>query len=982
MRNNPSADAIEEDGRQYGPEVAEAYPHRPRNHSVTLPFSALFQGLLNPLNENKSHPGARPPLGARLGTSKATPHEQRRSIIERFMDRWRRDVGNDFYPALRLILPDKDRDRGVYGLKENAIGKLLVKLMKIDKNSEDGYGLLHWKLPGQTAASRMAGDFAGRCYEALVKRQLRGEVGDLRIGDVNELLDRLAAANGQSEQLPIFEEFYKRMNAEELQWLIRIVLKQLKVGASERTFLDLWHPDGEALFSVSSSLRKVCWELYDQQVRLEQGETRVALMQCFQPQLAQFQMATSFGKMVEKLKPTLDDPEFWIEEKLDGERMQMHMDADPSIPGGRRFCFWSRKAKDYTDLYGDGLENHKSGLTQHLKRAFADGVRNLILDGEMVTWDPQTRRLVTFGTLKTAALAARENPYDQDGVRPVFRVFDMLFLNDQPLTRYTLRDRRRALEQVVRQVPDRLEIHDYTVATSPDDIEPKLRQVVADSSEGLVLKNPRSMYRLNSRDDDWIKVKPEYMSEFGESLDCLVVGGYFGSGRRGGTISSFLCGLRVSENHIHAGADPEKCLSFFKVGGGFKAEDYAEIRHHTEGKWVDWDPTNPPSDLIQLAGGDKFQYERPDVWIRPSHSIVLSVKAASVGPSESFAVRETLRFPRFRRLRMDRAWDSALNVEQFQALRSRVDEATREKKDMSIEDRRQRRPPKRAKRGPVIAGQESRRPAADPMGRSSSRVFAGLDFCVLSEATEPKRVSKSDLETIIGQNGGRITQQPGANASVVYIAEKRVVKVASLVKRGGLDIIRPTWLFDCLAQDGKPCLLPYEERHFFHATPDTRALAEQSVDAFGDSFARDVVLGEARDLVASLLTDDFERGNGPDTTATLLGNIGELEPGTLKSSVFGECHVHLVVGEGTGRLLPTKLELYVKFGSGRIASQLQDPGVTHVVIVGAEAVGERAREIRAKLSSSRKIPRVVRQTWVVDSWAECTLLDEERYAPP
>ena len=47
------------------------------------------------------------------------------------------------------------------------------------------------------------------------------------------------------------------------------------------------------------------------------------------------------------------------------------------------------------------------------------------------------------------------------------------------------------------------------------------------------------------------------MSEFGESLDCLVIGGYFGSGRRGGTISSFLCGLRVGENHIKAVVVPE-----------------------------------------------------------------------------------------------------------------------------------------------------------------------------------------------------------------------------------------------------------------------------------------------------------------------------------------------------------------------------------------------------------------------------------------
>ena len=85
-----------------------------------------------------------------------------------------------------------------------------------------------------------------------------------------------------------------------------------------------------------------------------------------------------------------------------------------------------------------------------------------------------------------------------------------------------------------------------------------LQQVVLEASEGLVLKNPRSMYRLNDRNDDWMKVKPEYLTEYGEALDCLIIGGYYGSGRRGGSLSSFLCGLRVDENQIRKGANPQK----------------------------------------------------------------------------------------------------------------------------------------------------------------------------------------------------------------------------------------------------------------------------------------------------------------------------------------------------------------------------------------------------------------------------------------
>ncbi|KAL0931236.1 DNA ligase I [Colletotrichum truncatum] len=988
-RQSPDEAAIKEEEKQYVvggvtlEELDEKYPNRPRNHSRTMRFSELFQSLFNPLNENKKQPAGRGPPRTKRGPhgpTKLSPQEQRRHIIERFISRWRNEVGNDIYPAFRLILPDKDRDRGVYGLKENTIGKLLVKLMKIDKNSEDGYNLLHWKLPGHTTASRLAGDFAGRCFEVLSKRPMRTEVGDMTIAEVNELLDKLAASAGELENLEVFEVFYERMNAEELMWLIRIILKQMKVGATERTLLNLWHPDGETLFSVSSSLRRVCWELSDPQVRLEQEDTGVTLMECFQPQLAQFQMPSSFQKMVDYLRPTEDDPEFWIEEKLDGERMQMHMTEDSSVPGGFRFCFWSRKAKDYTYLYGNGLKDEKAALTRHLAGAFALGVRNVILDGEMITWDPEIDKIMPFGTLKTAALAEQTNPFNQNGPRPLYRVFDILLLNDQPLTQYTLRDRHRALEKAVKGVHRRLEIHQYESATSPDAIEPLLRKVVAEASEGLVLKNPRSMYRLNSRNDDWLKVKPEYMTEFGESLDCVVVGGYYGSGRRGGALSSFLCGLRVTENHIQAGANPEKCFSFFKVGGGFKAEDYAEIRHRTDGKWHTWDSKKPPVEYIELAG-DSRQFEKPDVWIRPRDSFVLEAKAASIGSSDQFALGFTLRFPRFRRLRPDKSWNDGLSVQEFQDLRRRVEEEAKEK-TMSVENRK-RRATKRVKRELTIAGTEN---IPAQFKGETTKLFEGLEFCILSESLKPFKKTKAQIETLVKENGGHISQRAVAGSGMTLIADKNVVKVASLVKEGqkegGVNIIRPIWLRDCLAQND-PFILPYEERHLLHATEAMKTVAIQNTDMYGDSYARDISIDELRVIFRDMPKKE------PDAEPFNKGHfLNQLEErghgmGRLQGAMFHRCIVHLFNATNSSDdddIGLLKLRNYLLFGSARLTPDVEDEEATHIVIVGSgDKLKEAAESLRKEVSTRRKIPYIVTGSWVEDSWSEKTMVDEERY---
>ncbi|EZF31887.1 DNA ligase 4 [Trichophyton interdigitale MR816] len=985
-------------------ETERELDEKPRNHGQTLPFHDLFISLFNPLNDLKKKP-AGPPAARRKagphGRNNLSPHELRRNVIERFISRWRQQVGNDFFPAFRLIVPEKDRDRAMYGLKEKAIGKLLVKVMKIDKNSEDGYNLLNWKLPGQRAATAMAGDFAGRCFEVISKRPLRTEVGDMSIADVNSRLDDLAVASKEDEQLPILAEFYRRMNPEEMMWLIRIILRQMKVGATERTFFEIWHPDAESLFNISSSLRRVCWELYLPSIRLEADEARVTLMQCFQPQLAQFQMH-SFQKIIERMRLAEDDPQFWIEEKLDGERMQLHMETNNSIPGGKRFEFWSRKAKEYTYLYGNGFYDDNGSLTRHLKNAFADGVESIILDGEMITWDPEQDAPVPFGTLKTAALAEQRNPFSASGHRPLFRIFDIVYLNGKPLTRYTLRDRRRALEASVVSVHRRFEIHPYEVGKSASDIEPLLRKVVAEASEGLVLKNPNSPYRLNERNDDWMKVKPDYMTEFGESLDCIVVGGYYGSGKRGGNISSYLCGLRVDDTHAEDGANPMKCYSFCKVGGGFTAADYANIRHHTDGKWHDWNPKKPPTEYIELAGGDA-QHERPDVWIKPDDSIVVCVKAAAVTPSDQFRLGLTVRFPRFKRLRMDKDWQSALSVQEFMDLKAGAEQEKKEK-EFQVDNSRRKKIKRSKKKELTVAGSGEANVAY--IGRKTN-IFDGLSFFVMTESVKPMKKSKADLEQLIKANGGKIYQTNTAAKDTYCIADRRTVKVASLQKSGLENVIRPCWIFDCISQNEHDTgedgvLLPLEPRHMFFTKEDQKEEISNNVDQYDDSFARNTSIAELTEILHKMdVISDISGEERLDIMSDLTvdGNQGSahsyVEGWLFKglTMFFAPCsHLSSIPGEPCVDGLSMRQQLarnVTIFTGATVTDQQKNDRITHVIVDPSEDRDPETGKpksyytLRSGFATRRAIPHFVTVQWVEECWKEKTLVDEERtYSMP
>lgn len=993
-----SPEAADEEKSMYargaltGEELDGKYPNRPHNHSVTLPFHMLFTQLFNPLNDIRKKPTGASAVAKRRagphGPTNLSPHEARRNVIERFIARWRKEVGNDFYPAFRLIIPEKDRDRAMYGLKEKLIGKLLVRVMGIDKNSEDAQSLMNWKSP--LYASGSAGDFAARCGEVLAKRPVRTSHGDLRIGEVNVMLDQLSMASKEEEQYPLFEQFYRQMNSEELTWLIRMILRQMKVGATEKTFFELWHPDAENLFNVSSSLRRVCWELWDPSVRLEGDEYEITLMQCFQPQLAAFQMH-SFQKMVEKMKATEEDPVFWIEEKLDGERMQLHMVSDESVPGGKRFSFWSRKAKDYTYLYGNGFLDENSALTRHLKDAFKDTVRNIILDGEMITWDMEQDAIAGFGTLKTAALSEQRNPYST-GQRPLYRVFDCLYLNDVPITKYTLRDRRRALEASVNPVHRRMEIHPYKDATKAEEIEPMLRQVVAEASEGLVLKNPRSMYKLNERPDDWIKVKPEYMTEFGEALDCVIIGGYYGSGHRGGRISSFMCGLRVDEYQVSQGAREQKTFSFFKVGGGLNANDYKEIAHRTEGKWINWDPKRPPTDWIEL-GGKERQFERPDVWIKPEDSVVISAKAASVHKTDQFRVGMTLRFPRFKRIRTDKTWREALSIQEFIKLKTDAEE--QKERQFEIDDeRKKRRAPARKRKRPLVMAGEDEDVKFKPYTGPGTKVFEGLSFFIITESLAPEKKSKSEVEEMVKANGGTIVQSQNAKPDVICVADREPIKVRSIKKEGKMSIVRPSWLFDCVRQSeidgGRPTfLLPMEPNHYFHALDEDRDMAERNVDEFGDSYCRDVTIDQLRSMFEAI-----PKPKAHAEKAVLLDQLQEhgVDLEDLPGCMFRNSIVYLdekkaeevngETGESHAQLLkdiPLRLAgQTLRFAGGKVVDSIDDDSVTHVI---TNAERESVKNIRQQIAQKAKIPRIVTPEWVSESWKEKTLLDEERFAP-
>ena len=101
--------------------------------------------------------------------------EKKKSVFERFLKKWREShtelhstdadttvpsycivltlkyslpLQNDsFYPAMRLLLPQLDRQRPAYGMKETALAKQYIDILSIAKESPDAQKLLNYRAP-------------------------------------------------------------------------------------------------------------------------------------------------------------------------------------------------------------------------------------------------------------------------------------------------------------------------------------------------------------------------------------------------------------------------------------------------------------------------------------------------------------------------------------------------------------------------------------------------------------------------------------------------------------------------------------------------------------------------------------------------------------------------------------------------------------------------------------------------------------------
>ncbi|XP_018418656.1 PREDICTED: DNA ligase 4 [Nanorana parkeri] len=868
------------------------------------------------------------------------------NILKPFVDSWRKfhdalhknqpKTTDSFYPAMRLILPQLERERMAYGIKETMLAKLYIKVLGLPKEGKDALKLLNYRTP--TSSNSDAGDFAAIAYFVLKSRCLKD--GNLTIQDVNDQLDAIASNNAARKKELIEKSLLHLIantTALEQKWLIRMIIKDMKLGFSQQTVFSIFHRDAAELHNVTTDLEKVCIQLHDPSVCL--SDVSISMFSAFKPMLAAI-------ANIQRIEKQMNHRSFYIETKLDGERMQLHKDGDV-------YKYFSRNGFDYTQQFG--ASPLEGSLTPFVHNLFCIDVQNCILDGEMMAYNPNTQTFMQKGNKFDI-----KRMVDDSDLQTCYCVFDILMFNDQKLAHETLRKRNDILHKIFTPFTGRIHIVHKTEATTKKEVVDALNEAIDNREEGIMVKDPMSIYKPDKRGEGWLKIKPEYVNGLMDELDLLIVGGYWGKGQRGGMMSHFLCA--VAETPA-SGEKPSVFHSVCRIGSGYTMKELYDLGLKLAPHWKRYSKRDPPSSI--LCGTEK-----PEVYIQPGNSVILQVKAAEIVPSDMYKTNCTLRFPRIEKIREDKNWYECMTVDDLEQFREKAS-GKLASKHLNINDEPQEKKRKTAPKIRKVIGVASHLKAPDLTNvTKQSNMFEEVEFCVMSGTEEH---SKADLESMIAACGGVVVQNPGQDTYCVIVGATNV-RVKNIISSNKHDVVRAAWLLECFESK---TFVPWQPQHMIHMCPSTKEHFASEYDCYGDSYVTDTNENELKELFSRM----------PDNKEKIpLDMIADLEQRysweDTFHSIFRQCVVYVdmyaTVNDPHTKLPTSSLTitaLQLRFHGAKVVSRL-DEGVSHVIVGDDKS---RLTEMKAQRRTFQRKCKIVQVSWVLASLNMGKLQMEQNY---
>ena len=459
---------------------------------------------------------------------------------------------------------------------------------------------------------------------------------------VYETLLKIANLEGKGSQemkMRYVSSLLNDATPQEGKFILKILLGTLRLGIAENTVMDALaiaftgkkenRETIENAYNVSSDLGKVA-EVVSTGGIEQIKKFQIKLFSPIRPMLAD--RIKSGEEAVNKFQE-----KFAAEYKLDGERAQIHKQKDT-------IEIFSRSLEIITSYYPDIVEKIS-------KLIISDDV---ILEAEVVAMNSNSGDFLPF-----QELMHRRRKYEVDEAVTKYPItvnfFDVLFSDGKNCMEMKYSERRKILEKIIKQ-DDFARLIPMSIIESEEQVLEVLENSINSGCEGLMLKHLDSTYRAGVRGNNWLKLKREYQNDLGDSLDLIVIGAFFGKGRRTGKYGTLLLATYNDEEDVF----PSIC----KVGTGFTDESLDQLYQILSPK-------------VTLKKNPRIVSEmEADVWFEPELIIEIVASEITLSPIHKTALDKikentglALRFPKFTgKIRTEKNSEDASTDEEVIAL--------------------------------------------------------------------------------------------------------------------------------------------------------------------------------------------------------------------------------------------------------------------------------------------------------------------------
>ena len=484
----------------------------------------------------------------------------------------------------------------------------------------------------------------GQTAENILKRKIQTTFSSetITLERVYETLLKIANLEGKGSQemkMRYVSSILNDATPQEAKFILKILLGTLRLGIAENTVMDALaiaftgekenREVIENAYNVSSDLGKVAQVVSTggiEQIR----KFQIQLFNPIRPMLAD--RIKSGEDAVKKFQN-----DFAAEYKLDGERAQIHKQKDTIM-------IFSRSLENITSYYPDIVEKIS-------KLIISDDV---ILEAEVVAMNTNSGDFLPF-----QELMHRRRKYEIDEAVTKYPItvnfFDVLFSNGKNCMEMEYIERRKLLEKIIKE-DDFARLIPMSIINNEEQILEVLENSINSGCEGLMIKHLNSTYRAGIRGSNWLKLKREYQNDLGDSLDLVVIGAFFGKGRRTGKYGTLLLATYNDEEDIF----PSIC----KVGTGFSDDSLDQLYQILSPKVT---LKKNPRIISDMAA---------DMWFEPE--LVIEIVASEITQSPihktaSDKIKENtglaLRFPKFTgKIRTEKNAEDASTDEEVIAL--------------------------------------------------------------------------------------------------------------------------------------------------------------------------------------------------------------------------------------------------------------------------------------------------------------------------